>query len=70
MGVKLTGAAWFKSSYSQAGSECLEVAWLSDGGVGGRDSKNPAGAALVFAPAEWDAFVAGVQDGEFGRQTT
>ncbi|WP_063046017.1 DUF397 domain-containing protein, partial [Nocardia pseudovaccinii] len=57
--------AWFKSSYSQAGSECVEVAWLSGIGVGVRDSKNPAGPALVFAPAEWDAFMAGMQDGEF-----
>ncbi|MFI7668596.1 DUF397 domain-containing protein [Nocardia sp. NPDC049526] len=64
-----TGAAWFKSSYSQAGSECVEVAWLSDGVVGVRDSKNPTGPALVFAPADWDAFMAGIQDGEFGRPT-
>ncbi|WP_433603300.1 DUF397 domain-containing protein [Nocardia sp. CA-135953] len=65
--MKLPGAAWFKSSYSQGASECVEVAWLSEGGVGVRDSKNPTGAALVFAPAEWDAFMAGVQDGEFTR---
>ncbi|WP_433627841.1 DUF397 domain-containing protein [Nocardia sp. CA-120079] len=69
MDVSLTGPAWFKSSYSQAGSECVEVAWLSDGGVGVRDSKNPTGPALIFAPAEWDAFMAGVQDSEFGRPT-
>ncbi|MEV4129375.1 DUF397 domain-containing protein [Nocardia sp. NPDC049707] len=51
-----------QSSYSQAGSECVEVAWLSDGGVGVRDSKNPTGPALVFAPAEWHAFVTRVQE--------
>ncbi|MFE9325249.1 DUF397 domain-containing protein [Nocardia sp. NPDC052278] len=36
--------------------------------VGGvRDSKNPAGPALVFTPGEWDAFTAGVSNGGFDR---
>jgi len=30
-----------------------------------RDSKDPDGPKLVFTPAEWAAFVAGVRDGEF-----
>lgn len=30
-----------------------------------RDSKNPDGPALAFTPAEWEAFVRGVKDGEF-----
>jgi hypothetical protein len=30
-----------------------------------RDPKNPDGPTLVFTPAEWEAFVAGVRDGEF-----
>ncbi|MFI7668597.1 DUF397 domain-containing protein [Nocardia sp. NPDC049526] len=67
--MDLTDAAWFKSSYSQAGSECVEVAWLSDGGVGVRDLKNPTGPALVFAPAEWDAFMTGVHDVGFAQPT-
>ncbi|WP_373864821.1 DUF397 domain-containing protein, partial [Nocardia pseudovaccinii] len=29
--MNFTGAAWFKSSYSQADQECVEVAWLSAG---------------------------------------
>ncbi|MEU6562080.1 DUF397 domain-containing protein [Nocardia nova] len=33
--------------------------------VGVRDSKNPAGPALVFAPAEWDAFTAHLRSGAF-----
>lgn len=61
----LTGLAWFKSSYSEGSSQCVEVAWLEEGGVGVRDSKNPAGPALVFAPSEWDAFAAGVRTGVF-----
>lgn len=30
-----------------------------------RDGKNPSGPKLVFTPAEWEAFVLGVKDGEF-----
>ncbi|MGV9680824.1 DUF397 domain-containing protein [Nocardia sp. NPDC003482] len=32
-----------------------------------RDSKNPDGPALIFAPAEWDAFTSRVCAGEFDR---
>ncbi|WP_067567709.1 DUF397 domain-containing protein [Nocardia acidivorans] len=52
----LAGARWFKSSRSGAGKECVEVAFLADGRVGVRDSKNPAGPALVFGAREWDSF--------------
>lgn len=52
----LSGALWVKSSYSQAGGECVEVAQLADG-VGVRDSKNPTGPALVFGRGEWAAFL-------------
>ncbi|MEU7767124.1 DUF397 domain-containing protein [Nocardia sp. NPDC049190] len=67
MNVDLSEARWFKSSRSQAGKECVEVAFLDGGKVGVRDSKNPTGPALVFTPGEWDAFTAGVTDGEFSR---
>jgi hypothetical protein len=30
-----------------------------------RKSTDPDGVVLVFTPSEWDAFVKGVQDGEF-----
>jgi len=63
--VDLSGAKWFKSSRSQGGRECVEVAFLDAGVVGVRDSKNPSGPALVFTPGEWDAFVAGAHDGQF-----
>ncbi|MFI6367228.1 DUF397 domain-containing protein [Nocardia sp. NPDC050630] len=33
----------------------------------GRGQFNPAGPVLVFTPSEWDAFTAGVSDGEFDR---
>ncbi|GGL18425.1 DUF397 domain-containing protein [Nocardia jinanensis] len=60
MSIDLTGAAWFKSTRSASGRECVEVAHLRSGLVGVRDSKNPTGPALVFGPGEWDAFTAGL----------
>ncbi|WP_406233240.1 DUF397 domain-containing protein [Nocardia sp. NBC_01009] len=64
--IDLSRASWFKSSHSGSQGACVEVAWLA-GGVGVRDSKNPTGPALIFTPSEWDAFTAGVTDGEFNR---
>lgn len=65
MNVDLTRARWFKSSRSETGAQCVEVAFLEEGLVGVRDSKNPTAPALIFTPSEWDAFTAGVVDGEF-----
>ncbi|MEU6562703.1 DUF397 domain-containing protein [Nocardia nova] len=69
MTIDTTGAKWFKSSRSSGKEACVEVAWLNAGHVGVRDSKNPGGPELIFTPAEWDAFSAGVLDGEFNRPT-
>lgn len=62
-----TAAKWFKSSRSHGGKECVEAAHLDGGQVGVRDSKNPGGPALVFAPGEWDTFLTGVKSGAFDR---
>jgi hypothetical protein len=35
------------------------------GVVAVRDSEDPDGPKPIFAPAEWDAFTAGVRDGQF-----
>lgn len=67
MNVNCVGAMWFKSSHSQGGQECVEVAWLQGGAVGVRDSKNPTGPALTFAPGEWDAFTVAIIGGDFNR---
>jgi hypothetical protein len=56
---------WIKSSLSFANSNCVEVASLSGGQIGVRDSKNSEGPVLRFTPGEWDAFIGGVQNGEF-----
>lgn len=59
--MDLSGAKWRKSSRSSGnGGACVEVADNLPGVVGVRDSKDPAGPALIFAPAAWRAFVAGV----------
>ncbi|MFE3444442.1 DUF397 domain-containing protein [Nocardia sp. NPDC059180] len=65
MTVDLSGARWFKSSRSSMGKECVEVAHLNHNHVGVRDSKNPTGPALVFAPTEWDTFTTAIQRGRF-----
>jgi Domain of unknown function (DUF397) len=60
-------APWIKSSYSgPTGGNCVEVAFLSGGAVAVRSSRNPDGPALIFTRAEWDAFIDGARDGEFG----
>lgn len=67
----IPAAVWSKSTRSGAQSNCVEVA-VTEGSKEGsdhvitvRDSKNPDGPKLVFTPAEWEAFTAGVRDGEF-----
>ncbi|MFJ6212119.1 DUF397 domain-containing protein [Streptomyces sp. NPDC092296] len=62
----LSGASWFKSSHSGNGGSCVEVASDFPGVVPVRDSKDPAGPALVFRAAGFAAFVAAVKAGEFG----
>jgi hypothetical protein len=65
--TELTGARWVKSGRSgPTGGNCVEVAFLADGEVAVRNSRHPAGPALVFTAMEWDAFVGGAKDGEFG----
>lgn len=67
MSPSLSGATWFKSSYSSASRDCVEVAFLREGSVGVRDSKNRTGPALVFTPSEWDSFTARIASGELER---
>jgi hypothetical protein len=58
-----TEASWHKSTASSAGA-CVEVAH-AEGHVWVRDSKDPGGPVLGFTQKEWDAFLVGVQRGEF-----
>ena len=59
----MTEPAWRKSSRCGT-STCVEIAKV-DGQYLMRDSKHPDQPALIFNQAEWDAFTAGVQAGEF-----
>ncbi|GAB3863453.1 hypothetical protein GCM10029963_72090 [Micromonospora andamanensis] len=53
-----SNARWRKSTRSGAsGGNCVEVADNLPGAVGVRDSKDPAGPTLTFAPAAWRSFV-------------
>ncbi|MFJ9774099.1 DUF397 domain-containing protein [Kitasatospora sp. NPDC101157] len=63
-----TEPAWFKSSYSSNGGNCVEVAGnlVASGVVPVRDSKDPSGPPLVFRADAWSAFVSAVRNGDFG----
>lgn len=63
---ELTNVVWRKSSRSNNGGNCVEVA--TDQGhasVMVRDSKNPTDGVLAFTPEQWKAFTAGVRDGAY-----
>ncbi|MFE4977990.1 DUF397 domain-containing protein [Kitasatospora sp. NPDC056651] len=62
----LSGVRWFKSSYSQQGGDCLEVAPGFPGLMPVRDSKDPYGPVLAFSSEAWASFLAAVRSGEFG----
>ena len=63
----LTGATWRKASYSNGnGGNCVEVADLDSRHRALRDSKDPAGPALILSTFQWTAFTAGLRAGEFG----
>jgi hypothetical protein len=64
---------WRKSSHSGAHGHCVEAAVTGrPAGAGGgralsvRDSKDPDGPVLAFTPSQWEAFIAGIKNGEFG----
>ena len=62
----LSRAVWRKSARSGGtGGNCVEVARNLPGIVAVRDSKDPHGLKLIFTPAEWEAFTAGIRVGEF-----
>jgi Domain of unknown function (DUF397) len=58
-------SSWTKSSLSFSNGNCVEVANLSGGGIGVRDSKDSEGPVLRFTSGEWHAFLGGVRNGEF-----
>lgn len=68
--LDLETARWQRAEPAgQTIPDAMELAFVphSDGLVytALRSSAEPDGTVLVFTPSEWDAFVAGVRDGEF-----
>ncbi|XLE10686.1 DUF397 domain-containing protein [Streptomyces sp. Pv4-95] len=59
--LDLTHAQWQSSS---RGVGDVEVAFV-EGFIAMRNRRNPEIPAVIFAPAEWRAFVVGARDGEF-----
>lgn len=55
---------WRTSTACQPNDDCVEVA-IGGEWVRVRHSRDRAGAALSFTHAEWAAFLAGAQAGEF-----
>ncbi|MFK3984456.1 DUF397 domain-containing protein [Micromonospora sp. NPDC050397] len=53
----LSRARWRKSTKSQDNGGCIEVADLQQA-MAVRDSKDPAGPALIFGRQQWSGFVA------------
>ncbi|MDJ0386107.1 DUF397 domain-containing protein [Streptomyces sp. NPDC098789] len=61
----LVGVMWQKSRHSNSQGSCVEFAKLPGGNVAVRNSRHPDGPALVYTPAEIEALLLGVKDGEF-----
>lgn len=61
-------ALFRRSSFCGPGG-CVEVALLPDDNIAIRDAKDKRAGApvLMFNTREWDAFLSGVQAGEFSR---
>ncbi|MFD0887240.1 DUF397 domain-containing protein [Streptosporangium algeriense] len=63
---ELKTALWRKATKSSSNQgNCLEVAPLSGGRVGIRDTEAPDQAPFVVSAGVWDAFVDGAKKGEF-----
>ena len=61
----LHDVTWHKSRHSNSQGTCVELAGLPSGDIAVRNSRDPHGPALIYTPAEIDAFIRGAKDGEF-----
>jgi hypothetical protein len=62
---ELRDVTWQKSRHSNSQGTCVELAGLPGGDIAVRNSRHPDGPALIYTPAEIDAFIRGAKDGEF-----
>ncbi|HZE39309.1 MAG TPA: DUF397 domain-containing protein [Stackebrandtia sp.] len=58
-------AQWQRTSNLDGTPGRLEIGFADNDLVALRYADEPDGTILIYTPAEWDAFVAGVKDGEF-----
>jgi hypothetical protein len=58
-------SGWRKASASNGVAQCVEVAYLPEGVVCVRNSKDRRGSMLRFTLEEWQAFLQGAKAGEF-----
>lgn len=66
MSAHLLGdVVWQKSTRSGAIGNCVEMAALETGGVAVRNSRHPAGPALVYTREEMAAFLLAIKEGHF-----
>jgi len=61
---QLVSAAWRNGKISNPSGNCIEVAELPGGAMAVRNSRHPAGPALIYPQAEITAFLTGVKNGE------
>ena len=61
--MDLSRAAWRKSTYSNNGGSCVEVARGMPDVVAVRDSKDPDGPKLAFTSSAWRRFAGRVRSG-------
>ena len=64
--IDLSRAVWRKSTRSNNGGACVEVAANLPGIVAVRDSKNQGGPVLVISSASWQELASRIKTGEFG----
>lgn len=59
--LDLSRATWRKSTHSNNGGSCIQVATAAPGIIAVRDSKNPDGPELAFTTRQWMAFTSTVK---------
>jgi hypothetical protein len=64
---ELVGLEWRTSSFADDDTtgDCIEVARLPDGRTALRNRNQPDHGAVIFTPAEMDAWIKGCKAGEF-----
>jgi hypothetical protein len=65
MDVEVLAANWRKASRSIGNGACVEAA-SAPGRVLVRDSVNPSGAVIAYAPEAWQGFIDSAKSGGFG----